>query len=350
MKTYHYVCLSLVMLLATLAAGQPTSTSRLVGAVLDKAGQPAAFVTVRLQAASDTTFLTGAVCDESGRYVIERVAPGTYRVVASQVGHRPVRSVPFTLLSSTGSLTVRPIQLTEDTQTLNEVSVRATKPFVEHLPDRTVLNVESSPIAAGGTVLEVLERAPGVVVDQQNDRIRLQGRDGVLIMMDDKPTYLSISDVVNLLRNTPANGVETIELITKPSARYDAAGNGGIINIRLKRARPLPGTSQNQSGSGASTPTGTNGNVSLTSGYGRFPKIGGGVLLNHRTASGWSLFGNDTYDYREQWGSVDAWRTLRTESGTPTRCGTLATGPAKRLIIPIKLGLITPLVREVPLV
>src|SRR5207237_5476372 len=95
--------------------------------------------------------------------------------------------------------------------------------------------VAGSIIATGSTALEVLEKAPGVTVDRQNDNLQLRGKDGVIVQIDGKQTYLSMQDVVNMLRNMPSDNIEKIELITNPGARYDASGNSGIINIRLKK-------------------------------------------------------------------------------------------------------------------
>ena len=97
-----------------------------------------------------------------------------------------------------------------------------------------MVNVENSIVNAGSTALEVLERSPGVTVDQ-NDAISLRGRSGVIIMIDGKPTPMSGSDLANYLRGLPSNAIERIDIITNPSAKYDAAGNSGIIDIRMKK-------------------------------------------------------------------------------------------------------------------
>lgn len=272
------------------ALGQ-SATATVTGSVRDGAGKPLEFVTVLLQRAQDSTLVKGAISDANGQFQIEHVTAGTYRLALTQVSYRKTVSTSFSVQAGE-SVSVPTITMPEDTKTLGEVKVTAKKPFIEQLPDKTVVNVENSIVSAGGTALEVLEKAPGVIVDTQNDRLKLKGRDGVLVMIDGKPTYLSTADVMNLLRNTPSNSVQSIELITKPSAKYDAAGNSGIINIRLKR--------NNSAG-------GTNGNATIGAGYGRFPKVSTGLTLNHRKGA-WSLFGNYNYDYRKQYGSVDALR------------------------------------------
>lgn len=269
---------------------QQLAQATISGQVRDAAGKPAPFATVLLVRAADSTLVKGAVADAEGRYVLETAKNGTFRVTVTQVGYQKAYSQPFAVTPDRIAYEQLPITLAEDAKQLSEVKVVATKPFIEQRSDMTVVNVESSPVASGGTALEVLERSPGVLVDTQNERISLKGRDGVLVMIDGKPTYLSMAEVVSLLRNTPSNNVQRIELITNPSAKYDAAGNAGIINIRLKR-----GSAPNQ--------VGTNGSATLGAGYGRFPKASAGLMLNHRVGN-LSLFGTYNYDYREGYGSV----------------------------------------------
>ncbi|WP_128544809.1 outer membrane beta-barrel family protein [Larkinella soli] len=295
--------------------GQTAPAATLVGRVLDPAGRPAPFATVRLRSTTDSTLQTGTVGDSAGTYRFQAVDPGRYALTASLVGQGTSRPAVISVAPGVVRLTIPDLHLTDTGNTLAEVNVRAVKPFVEQFPDRTVLNVESSPLAAGGTALEVLERAPGVVVDLQNERILLQGRDGVLLLMDDKPTYLSTTDLVNLLRSTPAGSIETIEITTKPSARFDAAGNAGLINIRMKQSRPRSEPGRKGATAEPGKPAGTNGSLSLTGGYGRFAKAGAGLLVSHQSARGLSLYGNYTYDYRRQWSSLEGRRVLPESAG-----------------------------------
>jgi hypothetical protein len=242
----------------------------------------------------------GAITNTSGQYVIEKVEMGAYRVATSMLGYQKVYSQAFHLQDSQMAFTVPALTLQEDVQMLSAVEVKSTRPFIEQQVDKTVLNVENSLVASGGNALEVLEKAPGVVVDAQNERISMKGREGVLIMLDGKPTYLSATEVINLLRNTPSNSISSIEIITNPSAKYDAAGNSGIINIRLKR----------NSGN-----YGMNGNLVIGGGYGRFPKANTGLTLNVRQGK-YSLFGNYNYDHREGFGAIDIERRFSEDNTT----------------------------------
>src|SRR5579872_3646178 len=124
---------------------------------------------------------------------------------------------------------------TDTVKTLTKATVTARRPLIEHLIDRTVVNADALPGKDGATLMDLLEKSPGVTVEQNS--IQLQGRDAVAIYIDDKPTYLSGDALANYLRSLPASAVDRIELMTNPPARYDAAGTGGVINIRLKRIR-----------------------------------------------------------------------------------------------------------------
>ncbi|HEY0732617.1 MAG TPA: outer membrane beta-barrel family protein, partial [Chitinophagaceae bacterium] len=126
--------------------------------------------------------------------------------------------------------------LNEAAKSLQEVTVQSTRPFVETKIDKTVVNVDASPTSAGATALEILEKSPGVIVSSEG-AISLRGKQGVIVMLDGKPTYLSATDLANLLRNMPASQLDQIEIMTNPSAKYDASGNSGIINIKTKKGR-----------------------------------------------------------------------------------------------------------------
>src|SRR6185295_10211176 len=110
------------------------------------------------------------------------------------------------------------------------------KPFIETKIDKTVVNVESSPSSAGATAMEILEKSPGITVDNDGN-ISLRGKAGVIIMMDGKPTYLSATDLASLLKNMPASALDQIEIMTNPSSKFDASGNSGVINIKTKKGK-----------------------------------------------------------------------------------------------------------------
>lgn len=264
------VTLSLLLLFLSaciVAFGQSTSKSIISGQVKTTAGQPLEFATVLLVKATDSTALVkGAISNATGAYAFENIAPGQYRVGAQQVGYAKTYSPPFAVEAGQLGVTAPALALTEASKNLSEVKVVAKKPFIEQQVDRTVINVENSIVASGNTALEVLEKAPGITIDRQNDQIQLKGKSGVIVMIDGKQTYLSVQEVSNLLKNTPSDNIEKIEIITNPGSKYDASGNSGIINIKMKRDKNF----------------GTNGTAIIGAGVGRFEKTNASLNLNHR--------------------------------------------------------------------
>ena len=149
---------------------------------------------------------------------------------------------------------------------LTDVVVTSKKPLVEQKIDRMVINVDASVTNAGSTALEVLERSPGVMVDKDGN-ISLKGKSEVMIMIDGKPSYLSGSELASLLQNMSAIQLSQIEIMTNPSAKYDAAGNAGVINIKTKK----------------SITQGFNGSINVGYGQGMYAKSNNNVSLNYRT-------------------------------------------------------------------
>ncbi|MCY7356667.1 MAG: TonB-dependent receptor family protein [Rudanella sp.] len=266
MKSIHIIFFLLVSLTAT-------AQTTLSGFVHDGTGKPLPFASVALLNARDSTVAKGTASDQQGTYAFEHVRAGRYIVRATAVGYLKVHSTVLTVTSSPTDVPV--LALSELTGKLAEVQVTAKKPFVEQQLDRMVVNVANSIVGSGSTALEVLEKAPGVTVDYQNERLQLRGKEGVIVQIDGKQTYLSAQDVIALLRSMSSDNIETVELITNPSAKYDAAGNSGIINIRLKK----------------NSNVGTNGTASIAGGSGRFDRERGSLQLNHRTKK-LNLFGN----------------------------------------------------------
>jgi iron complex outermembrane receptor protein len=229
-----------------------TASGKITGSVITEQGKPADYATVTLLRAKDSSVVKSSLTNETGTYVIERVNAGTYIMKATIIGYNKSFSGPVTV-ESNATLKVPVLQLTPATASLKAVNITATKPLIERKIDRTVMNVENSVLAAGNSAMEILERAPGVTVDK-DDNISLKGKQGVTVMVDGKLTYLSSAQLANMLRSTDGNTIQSIEIITNPSAKYDAAGNSGIINIKLKKNKSA----------------GTNGSLAATGGYGQY--------------------------------------------------------------------------------
>ena len=227
--------------------------------IVGEHGQPITGATVRLL--KNGKLAGSTVAGEDGRAVFAQVDKGAYRFLISSTGYQPKTTDEYRLPGS-GRDTFRLLPLNNS---LQEVTVTGHTPPVERKRDRTIVNVEASVTNTGSTVLEVLERSPGVTVDR-NGGVALNGKQGVLVMIDDRPTYLSGDDLNNLLSSMSASQVAQIELITNPMARYDAAGSAGIINIKTKKSRN----------------DGFNGSFTSSYGQGVYPKNNNSLVLNYR--------------------------------------------------------------------
>ena len=256
-------------------------TLTLSGKISDDGGQAVEAATIRLLRSADSSLAKVELSAADGVYEFTEIKTGRYRIAVSALGFESHIGEEVDATTAGAKMTLPPLVLKASATALQQVTVTAQKPFIERRPDRTIVNVESSILATGSSALEVLERAPGVVVSQ-NDALSLRGRSGVIVMIDGKPSPLAGADLSNFLRALPSSSIERIELITNPSAKYDAAGNAGIIDIRMKKDKNL----------------GTNGAFSINYGQGVYPKSGAGLNLNHRNKKV-NIFGNYNYNFRK---------------------------------------------------
>ncbi|WP_119079328.1 TonB-dependent receptor domain-containing protein [Chitinophaga alhagiae] len=260
--------------------------------------KPVEFATVTLLKAKDSSLVKGAIAGVDGQYEFEGIREGRYLVAAANMGMKKAYSQPFTVNGS--PVKVPAITLEETSRNLKEVNVTAKRPFIEQKADKMVVNVENSIVAAGGTALEVLQQSPGIQVDK-DDNISMRGKNGVIIMIDGKVTNMSPQDVALLLKNMPSSNIDQIELIANPSAKYDAAGNAGIINIKLKK----------------NSSYGTNGSVNAGFVQGKLPKANGGLNLNHRNKKV-NVFGSYNYNYNRNFEDLRIYRDNFEKSGRIT--------------------------------
>jgi hypothetical protein len=249
---------------------------QIVGMVKDDQGKGLEKTTVSLLKAKDSSLVKLVVTSNNGRFTVNAPQTGSYLVSASFVGYKTAFSQPFEVAGS--GITVADLIISKTAGNLKEVVVTAQKPMIEVRADKTILNVEGTINAVGNDALELLRKSPGVMIDK-DDNISLAGKNGVQIYIDGKPSPLSGADLSNFLKSLQSAQIEAIEIITNPSAKYEAAGNAGIINIKLKKNKSF----------------GTNG--SLSAGYvqGFYPKYNGGLNLNHRNKS-INVFGNYNYN------------------------------------------------------
>jgi outer membrane receptor protein involved in Fe transport len=234
MRKIFTLCSFLFICLVNVSAQNPPG--RVSGKVLDAANHPLSSISVSLLRARDSSLVKVAVTGKDGTYAFENIADGNYLILATSVGYEKNRTKKFELSSSVNTVEPDAIQMQPAAKSLGGVTVTANRPFIETKIDRTVVNVDASPTNAGATALEVLEKSPGIMVN--NDGIiSLRGKSGVIVMLDGKPTFLSPTDLANLLKNMPASAIDQIEIMTNPSAKYDASGNSGVINIKTKKGK-----------------------------------------------------------------------------------------------------------------
>jgi iron complex outermembrane recepter protein len=258
-------------------AQSPTASIR--GSITDGGDQKIIdAATVSLFHAKDSTLVKVNLADAQGNFVFEQLIAGKYFLQATSIGHLKTYS-PVIDLKEGASVNAGVLKLNTNEKTLNEVKVEAKKPFIERKIDRTVVNVDASITNAGTTALEVLEKSPGVTVDKDGN-VSLKGKAGVMIMLDGKPSYLSGQELANLLKNMPSSSIDQIEIMTNPSAKYDASGNSGLINIKTKKNKMK----------------GMNGSLSTTILQSRYTKTNNSFNINYRTGKV-NLFGNYSYSY-----------------------------------------------------
>lgn len=233
--------------------------------------------TISLLRAADSSVVKLAIADQNGGFELDQLEPGSYILEISAVGFNTHHSRMITLSADQPVYDAGTINLQAIKGELQGVTVTATRKMIEVKPDKTVVNVEAAISNAGATALEVLEKSPGVSVDRDGN-LSLKGRQGVLVMIDGKPSYLTGSDLVNLLNSMTANQLDQIEIMTNPPAKYDAAGNSGVINIKTKRNKQK----------------GWNGNLNLAYTQGRYNRSTNSLTLNFKNEK---LSVSLTYNY-----------------------------------------------------
>lgn len=234
-KSIRWILTGILAATAMSMAAQPGS-GKVSGTVLDLSGQPLSSATVSLLKATDSSLHKTAVTGRDGSYSFESIPEGDYVIAASAAGHSIKYSSGFSINGSTAAVKLEKLELPPVSKSMDAVTVSARKPFIETKIDKTIVNVDASPTSAGATALEVLEKSPGITVSNDGT-ISLRGKSGVIVMMDGKPSYLSPSDLSNLLKNMPASAIDQIEIMTNPSSKYDASGNSGVINIKSKKGK-----------------------------------------------------------------------------------------------------------------
>ena len=276
----------LIYSLFTMTGTAQNGPAGLSGTVNDQTQKPLEAATISLLNAKDSAVLKVAVSDKTGKFFFQTIPSGRYLISATAVDHGKSYS-PIFSYSEKSSLRLDPLVLTTSSKSLTEVAVIGRKPYLEQKADRMVINVDASPSNVGSSVLDVLEKSPGVAVDKDGN-ISLKGKQNVMIMIDNKPTYLTPAQLASYLKSLPSSAVETLEIMTNPSAKYDAAGNSGIINIKTKKNKVK----------------GFNGSLTLTETQGVYAKPGGSLNMNYRNGK-FNVFLNTGYTHWEGFQNLD---------------------------------------------
>lgn len=194
-------------------------------------------ILVTLLVSKDNSIAKTQISESDGSFEFTNLNDGSYIINIEEDNFSPYQSTIISISKEESVVNVPTIILEKaKINALNEVVVQKRKVFVENKIDKTVLNVDALISTSGGDAMDVLEKAPGITVDQ-NGTITFKGKSGVAVFIDDKPTYLSGSELEAYLKSLPASTLNQIELMTNPPAKYDAAGGAGIINIITKKSK-----------------------------------------------------------------------------------------------------------------
>lgn len=260
---------------------------RFSGQVLDNENQVLLGANVLLLKVQDSTLVKGGITDGKGMFLLANVQRGSYLFSIRSIGFE----TQYQPISLEEDLDMGMIKMKTIATELDELVVTADKPFFEQKIDRMVVNVQNSLTTAGGSALDVLERSPGVLVNRGTNSLSLNGKEGIIILINGKESRQSMSSILQLLNGTSADNIEKIELITNPPAKYEAEGNGGVINIQLIKRTDL----------------GTNGSVGISAGYGQGEKAGTNLNVNHRKGKV-NVYGDFSFS-RNHW--LPSWYNYR---------------------------------------
>lgn len=208
--------------------------AKITGKVIDvDSDQPVEFATVALVDPTTGKPVNGTVCDDKGEFTITKVVEGTFNVTVSFIGYE-TQTLNGIKIDKHGDISLGTIKLGTGTKVLKEVVIEGQKDLVEERVDRTIYNAENDQTTKGGDATDVLKRVPMLSVDMDGN-VTLRGSQNILVLINNKPSTIMASSVADALKQIPADQIKTVEVITSPSAKYDAEGSGGIINIITKK-------------------------------------------------------------------------------------------------------------------
>ncbi|WP_028663819.1 TonB-dependent receptor domain-containing protein [Runella zeae] len=215
---------------------QNTKKATIKGKIIDtQTSAPLGYATIRVHKTADSSLVSGAISDDKGQFLVE-VPYGKYYTVVEFIGYKSLKSSMFEVSKEQSVQDLGVLKIETSSRTLDEVVVQAEKSSMELSLDKRIFNVGKDLANAGGTAIDILSNVPSVSVDTEGN-VKLRGSDGVRILIDGKPSGLVSFKGGAGLQQLQGNQIERVEIITNPSARYEAEGMSGIINIVLKKER-----------------------------------------------------------------------------------------------------------------
>ncbi len=252
------------------------------GKIIDSSSnKPVEFATISVINTKTKKVVNGGITNEKGFFKINKVKPGNYSLDISFIGYSSIKIDNVKVEKNNLNLNLGTLKIQEDSKTLSEVNVVADKEIMVNKIDKKVFNVQKDITSESASLLEMLQNIPSIDVDQDNN-ISLRGNSNIRVLIDGRPATLMGNDLAAILEQFPANAVESIEVISNPSAKYDAEGMAGIINIRLKKSNKNDGTS---------------GSILLSAGTAN--KYNGSLRIDHRTGK-FRIFGAYSYRYNDR--------------------------------------------------
>lgn len=271
-----------------------SSYAQVSGKIINKDALGVAGANVQLLNVNDSNLIKATITDNDGNYQFEQIAPGNYSAKVSAATYEPLIIPTFSIVELQQKDLGTQV-LVNKTKDLQEITVRTQKPLVQQTAEGVVINPVTSVLTKGSNALQVLERSPGIVVNKRDNSIEMNGKSGVMVMLNGKPIRMSESQLLDLLAGMNGDDITSIELLITPGAKYDAEGSAGIINIVLKKNR-LRGTS---------------GNTTASAGYALRSKATAGFNLAHNTAD-INLYSTYSFSHNTAYSSmyVDSWQQM----------------------------------------
>lgn len=307
--------LNLIILFAVLGVTQAfaqqsqSQPARIIGVAKDvKTGEPVGYATAALYKKGSDVSMSGAVADGDGKFFITGFEPGEYSLQVSFMGFETLVVDNINITSKTGDTNLGELKMSDEGVALEEVTVQGQRELIEERVDRTIYKAENDKTTAGGDATDVLRRVPMLSVDMDGN-VSMRGSSSITVLIDNRPSAIAASSITDALRQIPADEIKEVEVITSPSARFDAEGTSGVINIVTKKNNLQGMTLSINSGAGL---RGSNLGLNGSARIGKF-----GFSLGGFGRSGYNILGS--FDNEQLLTGTDGTQTTVTQSADTER-------------------------------